>query len=232
MKVLVVDDEKVIVKGIVFGIQNEETEVDTAYDGEEALEKIRENDYDIILLDVMLPKLDGFEVCRKVREFSQVPIIMLTAKGDDEDKISGLNYGADDYVLKPFNINEVKARMEAILRRTAAQQKDKSAGKTEDDSVINISDMRLECNNKRVYINNKEVNITVKEFEVLELLARNPGKVYSREKLLELIWGLDYPGGSRTVDVHVRRLREKIEEHPAEPKYVQTKWGVGYYFRG
>ena len=232
MKVLVVDDEKVIVKGIVFGIQNDETEVDTAYDGEEALARIRENDYDIILLDVMLPKLDGFEVCRRVREFSQVPIIMLTAMGDDEDKISGLNYGADDYVLKPFNINEVKARMEAILRRTGAQQSRKSAGKAEDDSIINISDMRLECNNKRVYINNKEVNITVKEFEVLELLARNPGKGYSREKLLELIWGLDYPGGSRTVDVHVRRLREKIEEHPAEPRYVQTKWGVGYYFGG
>ncbi|MBQ7586488.1 MAG: response regulator transcription factor [Lachnospiraceae bacterium] len=229
MKVLVVDDEKIIVKGVVFGISNDDTQVDAAYDGEEALAMIRENDYDIILLDVMLPKLDGFEVCRKVREFSQVPIIMLTAKNDDNDKIAGLNYGADDYVTKPFNINEIKARMEAILRRTEPGRSRKSEQK---DQVLEISDMRLELNNKRLYIAGREVNVTVKEFEVLELLAGNPGKVYSREKLLELIWGLDYPGGSRTVDVHVRRLREKIEPEPGDPKYVQTKWGVGYYFHG
>jgi DNA-binding response OmpR family regulator len=229
MKVLVVDDEKAIVKGVVFGISKDDTQVDAAYDGEEALKLIRENEYDIILLDVMLPKLDGFEVCRQVREFSQVPIIMLTAKSDDNDKIAGLNYGADDYVTKPFNINEIKARMDAILRRTEKSRGKKSEQK---DQVIEISDMRLELNNKRLYIAGKEVNVTVKEFEVLELLAGNPGKVYSREKLLELIWGLDYPGGSRTVDVHVRRLREKIEPEPGEPKYVQTKWGVGYYFHG
>ena len=229
MKVLVVDDEKMIVKGVVFGLKNDDTEVDAAYDGEEALAMIKENDYDIILLDVMLPKLDGFEVCRQVREFSQVPIIMLTAKNDDNDKIAGLNYGADDYVTKPFNINEIRARMEAILRRTETGKSRKNEQK---DQVLEISDMRLELNNKRLYIAGKEVNVTVKEFEVLELLAQNPGKVYSREKLLELIWGLDYPGGSRTVDVHVRRLREKIEPEPGEPKYVQTKWGVGYYFHG
>ena len=229
MKVLVVDDEKIIVKGIVFGLSNDDTQVDSAYDGEEALAKIKENDYDIILLDVMLPKLDGFEVCRQVREFSQVPIIMLTAKNDDNDKIAGLNYGADDYVTKPFNINEIRARMDAILRRTEPVRSRKNEQK---DRVLEISDIRLELNNKRLFINGKEINVTVKEFEVLELLAENPGKVYSREKLLELIWGLDYPGGSRTVDVHVRRLREKIEPEPGEPKYVQTKWGVGYYFHG
>ena len=229
MKVLVVDDEKAIVKGVVFGISNADTQVDAAYDGEEALQMIRDNDYDIILLDVMLPKLDGFEVCKQVREFSQVPIIMLTAKSDDNDKIAGLNYGADDYVTKPFNINEIKARMDAILRRTEKSRDKKNDQK---DQVLEISDMRLELNNKRLFISGKEVNVTVKEFEVLELLAGNPGKVYSREKLLELIWGLDYPGGSRTVDVHVRRLREKIEPEPGEPKYVQTKWGVGYYFHG
>ncbi|MCR5357680.1 MAG: response regulator transcription factor [Lachnospiraceae bacterium] len=227
MKVLVVDDEKAIVKGIAFSIQNDGNEVDCAYDGEEALEKIKSNDYDIILLDVMLPKLDGFTVCSKVREFSTVPIIMLTAKNDDADKIAGLTGGADDYVTKPFNIMEIKARMDAVLRRSADRRKAEDAGK---DSVLNISDMRLELTNKRLFIAGREVNITVKEFEVLELLASNPGKVYSRDKLLELIWGLGYPGGSRTVDVHVRRLREKIEDNPSDPKYVQTKWGVGYFF--
>ncbi|MBR5407540.1 MAG: response regulator transcription factor [Lachnospiraceae bacterium] len=227
MKVLVVDDEKAIVKGIAFSIQNDGNEVDCAYDGEEALAKIRENDYDIILLDVMLPKLDGFTVCSKVREFSKVPIIMLTAKNDDTDKIAGLTGGADDYVTKPFNIMEIKARIDAVLRRTAGRRETEDKGS---DSVLNISDLRLERTNKRLFIAGREVNITVKEFEVLELLASNPGKVYSRDKLLELIWGLGYPGGSRTVDVHVRRLREKIEENPSDPKYVQTKWGVGYFF--
>ena len=229
MKVLVVDDERAIVKGIAFSIQNDGNEVDCAYDGEEALNMIRSNEYDIILLDVMLPKMDGFEVCRRVREFSKVPIIMLTARNDDTDKISGLTHGADDYVTKPFNIMEIKARIDAILRRTASRNEPVVKG---DETVLNISDMRLERTNKRLFIAGREINITVKEFEVLDLLASNPGKVYSREKLLELIWGLGYPGGSRTVDVHVRRLREKIEEEPSEPKYVQTKWGVGYYFHG
>lgn len=229
MKVLVVDDEKAIVKGIAFSIQNDGNEVDCAYDGEEALDMIRRSDYDIVLLDVMLPKMDGFEVCRQVREFSKVPIIMLTAKNDDTDKIAGLTNGADDYVTKPFNIMEIKARIDAVLRRTSSEKK--PAPQT-DETVLCISDMKLERTNKRLFIAGREYNITVKEFEVLDLLASNPGKVYSRDKLLELIWGLDYPGGSRTVDVHVRRLREKIEEQPSEPKYVQTKWGVGYYFHG
>ncbi len=227
MKVLVVDDEKAIVKGIAFSIQNDGNEVDCAYDGEEALEKIKAGDYDIVLLDVMLPKMDGFTVCSKVREFSKVPIIMLTARNDDSDKIMGLTGGADDYVTKPFNIMEIKARIDAVLRRTAGRNK---AEEPASDEVLKISDMKLERTNKRLFIAGREVNITVKEFEVLELLASNPGKVYSRDKLLELIWGLGYPGGSRTVDVHVRRLREKIEEDPSEPKYVQTKWGVGYFF--
>ena len=230
MKVLVVDDERAIVKGIAFSIQNDGNEVDCAYDGEEAVNMIRTGDYDIVLLDVMLPKMDGFEVCRKVREFSKVPIIMLTAKNDDTDKIAGLTNGADDYVTKPFNIMEIKARMEAVLRRTSKDND--TVADPGDETVLKISDMKLERTNKRLFIAGKEYNITVKEFEVLDLLASNPGKVYSRDKLLELIWGLDYPGGSRTVDVHVRRLREKIEEQPSEPKYVQTKWGVGYYFHG
>ena len=229
MKVLVVDDEKAIVKGIAFSIQNDGNEVDCAYDGEEALDMIRRGDYDIVLLDVMLPKMDGFEVCRQVREFSKVPIIMLTAKNDDTDKIAGLTNGADDYVTKPFNIMEIKARIDAVLRRTSSEKK--PALQT-DETVLCISDMKLERTNKRLFIAGREYNITVKEFEVLDLLASNPGKVYSRDKLLELIWGLDYPGGSRTVDVHVRRLRENIEEQPSDPKYVQTKWGVGYYFHG
>ncbi len=228
MKVLVVDDEKAIVKGLMFGIQDDETSVYCAYDGEEALNMIRNDDYDIVLLDVMLPKMDGFEVCKMVREFSRVPIIMLTAKNDDEDKISGLNCGADDYVTKPFNIKEVKARIDAVLRRTGAT----GSGKKDNDNVLEISDIRLERSNKRLYIAGREVYITIKEFEVLDLLASNPGQVYSRDKLLELVWGLDHPGGSRTVDVHVRRLREKIETDPGDPKYVQTKWGVGYYFNG
>ncbi len=230
MKVLVVDDEKAIVKGLMFGIQDDETSVYCAYDGEEALNMIKTDNYDIVLLDVMLPKMDGFEVCNKVREFSKVPIIMLTAKNDDDDKISGLNCGADDYVTKPFNIKEVKARIDAILRRTGEAGTGKK--KNDDDAVLEISDMRLERANKRLYIAGREVYITIKEFEVLDLLASNPGQVYSRDKLLELVWGLDHPGGSRTVDVHVRRLREKIEADPGEPRYVQTKWGVGYYFNG
>ena len=198
-------------------------EVDCAYDGEEALQKIKDKEYDIILLDVMLPKLTGFEVCQQVREFSNVPIVMLTAKGEDMDKILGLEYGADNYITKPFNILEVKARLKAIMRRTAPKAK-------EEAKVIESKDMRLYCEGRRVYVAGKEINLTAKEFELLELLILNPNKVYSRENLLKLIWGLDYPGDVRTVDVHIRRLREKIEDNPSEPKYVHTKWGVGYYF--
>lgn len=224
-KVLVVDDEKLIVKGIRFSLEQDGMEVDCAYDGEEALSMAKERKYDIILLDVMLPKLTGFEVCQQIREFSNVPIVMLTAKGDDMDKILGLEYGADDYITKPFNILEVKARIKAIMRRTS--QKDKNQ---EQERVIEQGDMKLDCDGRRVYIAGKEINLTAKEFEVLELMIKTPNKVYSREGLLKLIWGTDYPGDVRTVDVHIRRLREKIEKSPSEPKYVHTKWGVGYYF--
>lgn len=224
-KVLVVDDEKLIVKGIRFSLEQDNMKVDCAYDGEEAVELARNNQYDIILLDVMLPKLTGYEVCQQIREFSDVPIIMLTAKGEDMDKILGLEYGADDYITKPFNILEVKARIKAIMRR----MEPKGAAK-ETAAVIESGDMRLDCEGRRVYISGKEIGLTAKEFEVLELLMLNPNKVYSRENLLKLVWGVDYPGDVRTVDVHIRRLREKIEAHPSEPKYVHTKWGVGYYF--
>lgn len=224
-KVLVVDDEKLIVKGIRFSLEQEGMEVDAAYDGEEALEMAKAKEYDIILLDVMLPKLGGFEVCQQIREFSKVPILMLTAKGDDMDKILGLEYGADDYVAKPFNILEVKARMKAIMRRTAQREE-----KILNADVVENGDVHLEKSGRRCYIKGQEMNLTAKEYEMLELLVLNPGKVYSREKLLELIWGMDYPGDVRTVDVHIRRLREKIEQNPSEPKYVHTKWGVGYYY--
>ena len=224
-KVLVVDDEKLIVKGIRFSLEQDGMEVDCAYDGEEALEKARNNSYDMILLDIMLPKIDGFEVCQQIREFSNVPIVMLTAKGDDMDKILGLDYGADDYITKPFNILEVKARIKAIMRRTGRKEEEK-----DDTRVIESRDMKLDCDGRRVYIQGREINLTAKEFEVLELLMKNPNKVYSRENLLKLIWGSDYPGDVRTVDVHIRRLREKIETVPSEPMYVHTKWGVGYYF--
>ena len=224
-RVLVVDDEKLIVKGIRFSLEQDGMEVDCAYDGEEAVEKIRANEYDIILLDVMLPKLDGFEVCQQIREFSSVPVIMLTAKGDDMDKILGLEYGADDYITKPFNILEVKARIKAIIRRTK-----KKAPEKENRKVVEKGDLHLDCDSRRLNIGGKEINLTAKEFDLLELMALNPNKVYSRDHLLNAVWGYDYPGDVRTVDVHIRRLREKIEANPSEPKYVHTKWGVGYYF--
>lgn len=224
-RVLVVDDEKLIVKGIRFSLEQDGMLVDCAYDGEEALEYARNNTYDMILLDIMLPKLTGFEVCQQIREFSSVPIIMLTAKGDDMDKILGLEYGADDYITKPFNILEVKARIKAIMRRIEPQKEKKDKTKT-----LEIGDMKLDCDGRRAYFGGVEIGLTAKEFEVLELLALNPNKVYSRENLLKIVWGSDYPGDVRTVDVHIRRLREKIEANPSEPKYVHTKWGVGYYF--
>ena len=224
-KVLVVDDEKLIVKGIRFSLEQDGMDVDCAYDGEEALAMARANEYDMILLDIMLPKMDGFEVCQAIREFSNMPIVMLTAKGDDMDKILGLEYGADDYITKPFNILEVKARIKAIMRRTYGPRE-----KKETTSVIVKGDLRLDCDSRRLFIHDKEVNLTAKEFDLLELLVKNENKVYSREDLLGLVWGKDYPGDVRTVDVHVRRLREKIEANPSEPKYVHTKWGVGYYY--
>ena len=224
-KVLVVDDEKLIVKGIRFSLEQDGMDVDCAYDGEEALAMARANEYDMILLDIMLPKMDGFEVCQAIREFSDMPIVMLTAKGDDMDKILGLEYGADDYITKPFNILEVKARIKAIMRRTYGPRE-----KKEVSSVIVKGDLRRDCDSRRLFIHDKEVNLTAKEFDLLELLVKNENKVYSREDLLGLVWGKDYPGDVRTVDVHVRRLREKIEANPSEPKYVHTKWGVGYYY--
>ena len=224
-KVLVVDDEKLIVKGIRFSLEQDGMEVDCAYDGEEALNMAKANEYDMILLDIMLPKMDGFEVCQAIREFSDMPIVMLTAKGDDMDKILGLDYGADDYITKPFNILVVKARIKAIMRRTAGPRE-----KKEVSSIVEKGDLRLDCDSRRLFISGREVNLTAKEFDLLELLVKNENKVYSRENLLGLVWGKDYPGDVRTVDVHVRRLREKIETNPSEPKYVHTKWGVGYYY--
>ena len=213
-KILVVDDEKSIVKGIKFSLEQDDMKVEVAYDGETALELAKANHYDMILLDIMLPGFSGLEVCQMIREFSDVPIIMLTAKGDDMDKILGLEYGADDYITKPFNILEVKARIKAIFRR----------------KVIETKGLKIDVDSRRVYIDDKEVNLTAKEFELVYLLVSNPNKVYSREQLLKTIWGPSYPGDARTVDVHVRRLREKIEATPADPKYIHTKWGVGYYF--
>lgn len=225
-KVLVVDDEKLIVKGIRFSLEQEGMEVDCAYDGEEALNMARDKEYDMVLLDLMLPKVNGLEVCQQIREFSDMPIIMLTAKGEDMDKILGLEYGADDYITKPFNILEVKARIKAIMRRTV-----RSESKEEKSKVVTVGDLRLDCDSRRVFIGEREINLTAKEFDVLELLVFNPNKVYSRENLLNIVWGYEYPGDVRTVDVHIRRLREKIESNPSEPRYVHTKWGVGYYFQ-
>ena len=209
-KVLVVDDEKLIVKGIKYSLEQDGMEVSCAYDGREALDLIKANNYDIILLDVMLPEMDGYTVCQQVREFSDVPIIMITAKSEDMDKILGLDYGADDYMTKPFNILEVKARIKAIKRRNRHIA-------TADPSTRIVA--------------GKEISLTTKEYDVLELLVTNPNKVYGREMLLSLIWGYDYPGDARTVDVHIRRLREKIESNPSEPEYVHTKWGMGYFFK-
>jgi Response regulators consisting of a CheY-like receiver domain and a winged-helix DNA-binding domain len=229
-RILVVDDEKLIVKGIKFSLEQDDMVVDCAYDGEEALEYIEKNEYDIILLDIMLPKLSGFEVCQHIREVSEVPIIMLTAKGDDMDKILGLEYGADDYITKPFNILEVKARIKAIIRRSS-KNKLKSVPKI---NVISAGDMVLDKEGRRVTIKGKYINLTVREFDLLEILISSPNKVYSREMLLKLVWSHKSDEGGagdvRTVDVHVRRLREKVEPNPSDPTYIHTKWGVGYYF--
>ena len=228
-RILVVDDEKLIVKGIRFSLEQDGMEVDCAYDGEEAINLAKQKEYDVVLLDVMLPKFDGYEVCQAIREFSEMPIIMLTAKGNDMDKILGLEYGADDYITKPFNILEVKARIKAIMRRNAKNSRREAK---QESNVITAGDLKIDRDSRRVMIGDKEINLTAKEFDLLELLACSPNKVYSRDNLLNLVWGYDYPGDARTVDVHIRRLREKIEVNPSEPKYVHTKWGVGYYFQG
>ena len=224
-KVLVVDDEKLIVKGIRFSLEQDGMEVDYAYDGEQALEMARQNEYDVILLDIMLPKMSGLEVCQQIREFSDMPIIMVTAKGDDMDKILGLEYGADDYITKPFNILEVKARIKAIIRRSTKQSR-----KSGNDNVEIHGDLKIDMGAHRVYVDNREIALTTKEYEMLTLLVKNARKIYNRDQLLEKVWGADYPGDARTVDVHIRRLREKIEVNPSEPVFIHTKWGVGYYF--
>ena len=226
-RVLVVDDEKLIVKGIKFSLEQDDMQVDCAYDGEEALAMAQTGDYDMILLDIMLPKMTGLEVCQQIREFSDVPVIMLTAKGDDMDKIMGLEYGADDYITKPFNILEVKARIKAIMRRNTKHQ-----AAPEEERAVTVGELSLDRDSRRVTISDREINLTAKEFDLLELLVFHPNKVYSREQLLSTVWGSDYPGDVRTVDVHVRRLREKVEDDPGTPTYIHTKWGVGYYFQG
>lgn len=227
-RALVVDDEKLIVKGIKFSLEQDGMQVDCAYDGEEALTYSKENNYDIILLDIMLPKMDGFEVLQAIREFSDVPIIMLTAKGTDMDKILGLEYGADDYITKPFNILEVKARIKAIRRRN-----EKNINKPKNSSIIKAKDVVLNLDSRDISIKDRNINLTSKEFDIFELLVSNPTKVYSREELLQIVWGSKLKDSSelRTVDVHVRRLREKVEVDPSNPKYIHTKWGVGYYFK-
>ncbi len=225
MKILVVDDEKLIVKGLKFNLEQEGYTVVTAFDGEEALHLAHDESIDLILLDLMLPKMDGLSVCRAVRAFSDVPIIMLTAKNDDIDKILGLEYGADDYITKPFVVREVTARIKAIFRRV------KSEKKKPKDRVIKSGDIVLDYNYKKLTVRDETVELTGKEFDLLELFVSNPGKVYTRDNLLDIAWGFGYPGDARTVDVHIRRLREKIEKNPAEPEYIKTKWGVGYYYK-
>ena len=224
-KVLVVDDEKMIVKGIKFSLIQDYSVVDCAYDGEEALDMAKNNDYDIILLDIMLPKMNGLEVCQQIREFSNVPIIMLTAKGDDMDKIMGLEYGADDYFTKPYNILEVKARIKAVLRRRTSNSKEEEAS---NEIVYGL--LRLNLDSRTLYIDGRDADLTVIEFNLLEAMAKHPNKVFSRQDLLKIVRGEVDKADARSIDVHIRRLREKIEENPSSPKYVHTKWGVGYYF--
>ena len=225
MKILVVDDEKLLVKGIKFNLENEGYEVDTAYDGEEALNMAKARDYDLLILDIMMPKISGVDVCMKVREFSTVPIIMLTAKSEDSDKLMGFESGADDSITKPFNILELRARIRALLRRSAiSDQKPKS-------NITVFKNITVDSDRKMVEKDGKYVELTSKEFDIIELFVKNPGKVYSRESLLDLIWGYDYQGDIRTVDVHVHRLRDKLEDNPSDPGLIVTKWGVGYYLR-
>ncbi len=224
MKILVVDDEKLLVKGIKFNLENEGYEVDACYDGEAAIEMAKNNGYDLILLDLMMPKVDGLEACMRIRENSTVPIIMLTARSEDTDKLIGFEYGADDYITKPFNILELKARVRALLRRSVIKS---TADKS---SQIKRNHIILDTSRRIAERDGVPVDLTAKEFNLAELLMRNPGKVYSRERLLDIVWGIDYQGDVRTVDVHIRRLREKLELDPADPKCFNTKWGVGYFF--
>ena len=223
-KILVVDDERVMVKGIKFNLENEGYQVDTGSDGEEAVDKARMGQFDLIILDLMMPKIDGLQACMKIREFSNVPIIMLTAKGEDADKIIGFECGADDYITKPFNILELKARIRALLRRAgAAAQQQRGADRLAQGSIT------LDLAERAAWRDGEPVELTAKEFDLMVLLMQNPGRVYSRENLLNLVWGYEYVGEFRTVDVHIRRLREKLEPDPANPEHILTKWGVGYY---
>lgn len=226
MKILVVDDEKLLVKGIKFNMENDGYQVEAAYDGEEAVRLARTGEFNLIILDLMMPKLDGLQACMKIREFSQVPIIMLTARSEDMDKVLGFEYGADDYLTKPFNILELKARVKALLRRSSMMSQPEESG------VIVAGNLVIDTDRHRVERNGKYIELTGKEFDLVELFIKNPGRVYSRESLLNTVWGYDYQGDIRTVDVHVHRLREKLEKNPAEPEYILTKWGVGYYFKG
>ena len=225
MKILVVDDEKLLVKGIKFNLENEGYEVETAYDGAAAVELARRESFDLIILDWMMPVLSGSDACMKIREFSDVPVIMLTARSEDADKLLGFACGADDYVTKPFNILELKARIRALLRRANSAEK-KSVSNT-----LTIGNITLDLDARNAYRNGQIADLTAKEFDVIEFLMRNPNRVYSREALLDTIWAYEYRSDIRTVDVHIRRLREKLEENSAEPKYILTKWGVGYYFK-
>lgn len=223
MKILVVDDEELLVKGIKFNLQNDGYQVVCGSNGREAIELAHDPEIRLIILDVMMPEIDGMEACRQIREFSDVPIIMLTARTQDMDKLMGFEHGADDYMTKPFNILELKARIRALLRRSGGYETQKSR--------ISIGDLTVDTQERNVYKNGVPVELTAREFDVVELLIRNPNRVYSRENLLDIIWGYEYHSDIRTVDVHIRRIREKLETVPAEPEYIMTKWGVGYYFK-
>ena len=225
MKILVVDDEALLVKGIRFNLQNEGYEVITGSDGLEAVRLVQEEKPDLLVLDVMMPNMDGMTACSKIREFSNIPVILLTAKADDMDKLMGFDHGADDYLTKPFNILELKARIRALLRRAGA------SGKKETDKTLTIGSISLDLDGRNAYRSGELADLTAKEFDVIEFLMRNPNRVYSREALLDTIWAYEYRSDIRTVDVHIRRLREKLEENPAQPQYIMTKWGVGYYFK-
>ena len=226
MKILVVDDEKLLVKGIKFNLENEGYQVECAYDGAAAVELAREGKFDLIILDLMMPEIDGLEACVRIREFSNVPIIMLTARSEDTDKIIGFECGADDYITKPFNILELKARIRAMLRRASGGAQGRPA------SHITVGDLTLDTEQRVAIRDGEAVELTAKEYDLIELLMKNPRRVYSRENLMNVVWGYSYTGDYRTVDVHIRRLREKLERQPAEPEYIMTKWGVGYYFKG
>lgn len=229
MRILVVDDEKTLVKGIKFNLENEGYQVDACYNGASAVEMAGETSYDLIILDLMMPELDGLGACQQIRMFSNVPIIMLTAKSEDVDKLMGFESGADDYITKPFNILELKARVRALLRRsavTAAQQR----AEQQENALLTSGHITLDTEKRQAFKDGVPVELTMKEYDLIEFFMKKPGKVFSRENLLDLVWGYDYQGDIRTVDVHIRRLREKLEQNPASPAYILTKWGVGYYF--